>query len=183
METTKCTWKTKEGKRCKFASNKNTNYCNKHYYNYVYMEDGLKSNNIPIVCQNTLLIVFKPKNIEEIMIFKDHEFIDSNKVIYTYENKPKTGVTYITMNNTITGLDELFWSSREDRKSQSGRLVKELTVKPYKESCENDSVICINGECLCEECFEKGYDTLIEYMKQTKLQEQELQKLFDQLDI
>lgn len=180
MSQTKCIWKNKSGKRCKNSIIKN-NHCNRHNYEYIYIQDGIKIDKTSIVCQNTILKSFKLNTIEDIEIYQDKEFQDKYKNIYVYENNfSKKLYTYITLKNINTGLNEIFWNNKDDKKNTQDKLIKELSIKPYKEDCENDSVICINGEFLCESCFENGYDTLIEYLKITNtLDEILLKKIKD----
>lgn len=168
----RCSWKDREGKRCKCVVARCATqgvevgrYCKRHNLSIEYMPDGvLSGDGCPVVCDNVVLVRMKVRSTDDIVALGDHVFLDRDGVDYNYEDGVKEGATYILMKNGRTGLSEMFWNSREERGKRTGRLVRELCVKPYKESCEKTALVRVSGECLCEDCFEKGYNTLIDFL-------------------
>lgn len=163
----RCGWKDGQGKRCKCVVRKEEDrFCKRHDMKYEYQPEGIRNvDGCLVVCDNIRVVRMKIRSVDDVVSLRDKIFLDRDGVEYMYEGDMKDGETYVMLKNGTTELMEMFWNSVLERGRKNGRLVKELSVKGYKENCEKTALICINGESLCEECFEKGYNTLLDYFQ------------------
>lgn len=164
----KCKWIDINGKKCGLSGKYLNGYCKRHVIvDFVYDDEGIKSSS----CDSLEGCGYSYKKSIKVTSKKDIE--DNSSLNFIYRGNRYTyissSLTTITMKNIETNENELFWTTRDARKTKQGFLLSNLRSEEYDFYCEEVALCKIDDEYYCSGCFESVFKASIDILNNIKI--------------